>query len=53
MARIARALEGCAAERDAIGGALREILDRDRTWVLGVTPDELATLFARAAAEDT
>ena len=51
-ARIARALEGCATDRAAIGLVLDATLDRERTWLLGVTPAELAGLLACAARGD-
>jgi hypothetical protein len=49
--RIAAALAGRAADREAIGSVLGATLDRERTWVLGVTAGELADLLARAASE--
>lgn len=49
--RIAAALEGLPLDGPAIVAGLDRVLDRDRNWVLGPTPGELAHLFARAAAE--
>ncbi|MFM8412925.1 MAG: hypothetical protein ACKOCT_21945 [Alphaproteobacteria bacterium] len=48
--RVARAVRGCRAEPGSIARALDAVLDRDKTWLLGITPDELAALVARAAA---
>lgn len=51
-ARIADALAGSEARREAIGRTLEAAVDRERTWILGLTPGELADLVARAAGAD-